>query len=304
MSIRLSLVNTYLRLFVRPALAKMKTPRDARRHMERSTALLPRVRSGIHISGDVIDGPGGPIPVEWVSRGRADRRKVVIYLHGGAHIIGSPRTHRSITTALARYTGLRVLVPDFRLAPEHPVPAAVDDAVAVYSALLVSGYRAECLALAGESSGGGMCFAVLLELERRGYPLPACVVAFSPWVDLTMSARSIKENAKREVMLPVERAAEIVGYYCGDGDRKAPVASPLFGAFHTPPPSLIFASRAEILLNDAMALAERLEAAGGDVTLDLCDGVPHAWPFFATVMPEAREALQKAAAFIRSRLHA
>lgn len=302
MSLRLSLVNTYLRLLVRPALARVKTPGDARRHMERGVKRLPLRLSGIHIAEDRIAGPGGPIPVEWVSSGRPDRRRVVIYLHGGAHIMGSPRTHRPITVSLARLSGLRVMVPDFRLAPENPVPAAVDDAVACYSALLAAGYAPGSIALCGESSGGGMCFAVLLELKRLGYPAPACVAAFSPWVDLTMRSNSVRDNAKRDVMLPVERVDEILGYYCGDGDRRDPVASPLYGTFQNPPPTLIQASRSEILLDDAMSLAERLREAGGEVTLELWDNTPHAWQFFAPILPEGREGLERAGTFLRKRL--
>ena len=303
MSIRLSFVNLYLKLFVRRALVHMKTPADARRHLERSAARLPVSLRDLNISADSVDGRGGAIPVEWISQGRARRDAIVIYLHGGAHIMGSPRTHRSITTRLARLTGARVMVPDFRLAPEHPAPAAVDDAVAAYTALLTAGYDASRIALSGESSGGGMCFAVLLELERLGYPQPACVAAFSPWVDLTMTSDSVRENAGREVMLPVARSGEVIGYYLGaEGERKNPMVSPLFGAFSAPPPTLIQASRAEILLDDATRMADHLRMAGGEVEIELWDTTPHAWQFFAPILPEGRDAMAKAGAFIRAHI--
>lgn len=303
MSLRLALLNAYLRAFVRPSLARVKTPQHARRDMERNTARLPVPMRGINLVAETLPGPGGPIPVEWVSAGRADRRRVLIYLHGGAYIMGSPRTHRMITTALARMSGMRVLVPDFRLAPEHPVPAGVEDTVAVYSWLLAQGYAPEGIAFVGESSGGGQCFATLVALERRGFPPPACVVAFSPWLDLTMGGKSVQTNARRERMLPAERAAEVVGYYIGESDPTDPIVSPLFGDGKTPP-VLIQASRAEILLDDAVRMAERLEAQGSDVTLDLWDSTPHAWQFFGAALPESREALRRAVVFLKEHLAA
>ena len=297
MSLRLSLLNAYLRTFVKPSLSRVKTPQIARAHMERSAGRLPVSMRGINLHEDSIPGPGGPIPAEWLSAGRADRRRVLIYLHGGAYIMGSPRTHRMITVALARMSGMRVLVPDFRLAPEFPVPAAVDDAVAVYSWLLAQGYEAGNIGFVGESSGGGQCFAALVSLLRRGFPPPACIAAFSPWVDLTMSGASVKANADRECMLPVSRAMEVVEYYLGGSDPNDPVTSPLFDE-GAAPPTLIQASRAEILLDDAVRMAERLERSGSDVTLELWDNTPHAWQFFGGYIPESKDALTKAVAFL------
>ena len=297
MSLRLSLLNAYLRTFVRPSLRRVPTPQIARAQMERSAARFPVSMRGINLHEDSIPGPGGPIPAEWLSAGRADRRRVLIYLHGGAYIMGSPRTHRMITVALARMTGMRVLVPEFRLAPEHPVPAAVDDAVAVYSWLLAQGYLPENIAFVGESSGGGQCFGALVALTRRGFPPPACIVAFSPWVDLTLSGASVVSNAGRECMLPAERATEVAAYYLGDSDPADPVTSPLFDE-GAAPPTLIQASRAEILLDDAVRMADRLDRCGSDVTLELWDKTPHAWQFFAGLIPESKDALTKAVTFL------
>jgi len=303
MSLRLSLLNAFLRAFVRPQLSRVKTPQAARRHMEKSAGRLPVSMKGINLNSEAIPGPAGPIPVEWLSAGRVERRRVLIYLHGGAYIMGSPRTHRMITTALARMTGMRVLVPDFRLAPEHPVPAGVEDAVAIYTWLLAQGYDAANIALVGESSGGGQCFATAIALREKGFPPPACIAAFSPWLDLTMSGGSVKTNAKRERMLPVERAEEVVGYYIGDSDPTDPITSPLFD--HGPmPPALIQVSRAEILLDDSIRMAERIEQSGGDVTLEQWENTPHAWQFFGSMLPEATDALTKATAFIHKHLDA
>ena len=303
MSLRLSLLNAYLRAFVRPKLSRVKSPQLARQHMEKSTARLPISMRGINLTSESIPGPAGPIPVEWLSSGRADRRRVLVYLHGGAYIMGSPRTHRMITTALARMTGMRLLVPDFRLAPENPAPCGIEDAVAVYTWLLAQGYDAANIALVGESSGGGQCFATAIALRDKGFPAPACIVAFSPWLDLTMSGDSVKTNAKRERMLPVERAEEVVGFYVGDGDPTAPMISPLFDDGPLPP-ALIQVSRAEILLDDSIRMVGRIEKSGGDASLEQWENTPHAWQFFGGYLPEAKDALQKATTYLRARLGA
>ena len=301
MSLRLKLANGYLRRFVRPSLKRVPGPVEARRRFERSARWLPVSTRGVRIAQERMEGPGGAFPVEWVSAAGAARRRIVLYLHGGAAVMGSPRTHRSVTVPLARACGARVLVPDYRLAPEHPAPAAAEDAVAAYTALIAAGYEARQIALAGDSSGGGLCFAVLARLRRLGFPSPGCIAAFSPWVDMTMTSDACRENGPRDAMLPIERAEEVVGYYAGGRAPDDPEVSPLFATYADPPPVLIQASRCEILRDDATAMAARLREAGGEVTLDLWDEPPHAWQFFAPFIPEAREALERAARFIVDR---
>ena len=302
MSIRLSLVNMYLRRLVRPQLAKIAEPEKARAHMRRSASMLPGQPRDVRYLVDQVTGPGGIIPVEWVSSGRADRWRIVLYLHGGAYLMGSPQTHRSITAQLARRTGMRVMVPDYRLAPEHPAPAAAEDALAAYTALLSQGYKAEEIAISGESAGGGLCFAMLVLAKAKGYPMPGCVVAFSPWLDLTHSGDSITTNAAIEAMLPAERVHEVAAFYIGDGRADDPVISPLFAEWVDPLPMLIEASNAEILRDDSVRMADKLRESGGDVTLELLDDAPHAWQFFAPILPEANESLERAARFIREKI--
>ena len=302
MSLRLSLANLYLRRFVRPVLARIAEPEAARRHLERSAALVPGLPRDARYLDDAVPGPGGAVPVEWVSCGRADRRRVVLYLHGGAYVMGSPKTHRSITAPLARLTGMRVMVPDYRLAPEHPAPAAVEDCLAAYATLLAQGYRADDIALAGESAGGGLVFALLLLAREKGYPSPGCVVAFSPWVDLAHTGPSIRDNARSEAMLPAERVDEVAAHYIGEGDPRDPLISPLYGAFSDPPPAFIAVGDTEILRDDALRLAERLRSAGGEVELHVEARAPHAWPFLGPHLPEARRSLSAAASFIGAKL--
>lgn len=302
MSFRLTLANLYLRRVVRPALAKLADPEAARRNMERSAALIPGVPREARYVADSVPGPGGAIPVEWVSCGRAARRRIVLYLHGGAYVMGSPKTHRSITAMLARLTGMRVMVPDYRLAPEHPAPAAVEDCLAAYAILLAQGYDARDIAVAGESAGGGLVFALVLLAQEKGYPLPACLVALSPWVDLAHTGDSIGENAACEAMLPAERVDEVAAFYIGGGNPRDPLISPLYGTYADPPPTFITVGEPEILRDDARRMAERLRAAGGEVVLHGIPDVPHAWQFFGPHLPEARASMEEAAAFIRIRL--
>ena len=256
----------------------------------------------MRITEDQVMGAAGPIPLEWVSSGIADRRRIIIYLHGGAYLMGSPQSHRSITRYLAKNTDFRVMVPDYRLAPESPAPAAVEDALSAYTHLLKQGYLPEEIAFSGESAGGGLCFALLLLALQKGFPAPGCVVAFSPWVDLTHSGESVVANAVCDVMLPAERIDEVAAFYIGKGNAADPLISPLSGDFSDPPPTLITASKTEILRDDAIRLAQKLRDAGGEVQLHLTENTPHAVEFFAPILPEARASLDRACSFIRANL--
>lgn len=304
--LRLRLLNLHLRLFMKSALRRTRDPAEMRRRFERSAAGFFKPPEGANFTADRVRRPGdcGSIEVLWASRGRPDRRKVILYLHGGAYLAGSIATHRHLGAALAGAAGVRLVLPEYRLAPEHRFPAALDDAMAVYEHLLESGYDGAEIALAGDSAGGGLVFSLLLLLSREGRPLPCCVVGFSPWVDLTGSQPSIERNAQRDVLLPARRLPEVVRFYLGEHDPADPLASPLFGDWSAPPPALVMVSRSEILLDEAVALADALRRAGGDVRLELWRGLPHAWPLFTGLLPEADRAVAQAGAFIARHLGA
>ncbi len=236
----------------------------------------------------------------WASAGRSAPGRAILYLHGGAYLAGSARTHRHLGAALAGAAGVRCLLPDYRLAPEHRFPAALDDAMAAYRHLLATGYDA--IAVAGDSAGGGLAFALLLRAARDGLPPPACIVGFSPWVDLTGRQPSLTRNARRDVMLPAGRIDEVIRFYLGDHDPTDPLASPLFGDWRDPPPALITASRSEILMDEATAIADALRRGGGDVQIELWRGLPHAWPIFIGLISEADETVAHAGAFIARHL--
>lgn len=303
MSLRLRLLNIWLRLVVKTSLARLKEPAEMRRQFERNAGRFFRPPEGSHFVGAQIRRPAGAradgtMVAEWASRGRPDRRRVILYLHGGAYLAGSIRTYRHLAAALAGAAGVRTLVPEYRLAPEHPFPAAVDDALAAYQHLLDAGYGAGGIALAGDSAGGGLVFALLLRIAAEGLPAPSCAVGFSPWVDMTGRAPSLRRNATRDMLLPGRRMPEVVAYYLREHDPEDPLASPIFGDWRDPPPALIMASRSEILVDDAVGMADALRRAGGDVGLELWRGLPHAWPLFIGLLPEADAAVARAGSFI------
>lgn len=309
MRLAVTALNLWLRLTVKSVLQRIQDPVALRIRMERDAAQYMRIPNGAHFIADVMRRAGQPrdvgmIDALWASCGRPDRRKVILYLHGGAYIAGSPRTHRHFAAAIAGAAGVRAVLPHYRLAPEHPFPAALDDALAAYRHLLAAGYEADEIALAGDSAGGGLAFALSLALEAQGLPPPACIVGFSPWADLTGTASSLRRNARRDSMLPPRRMAEVVGYYLADHDRTDPLASPAYGVWKAPPPAMILASRSEILVDDATRLAGQLRASGGDVHLELWRGLPHAWPIFTGRLAEADRAVSGAGAFLARHLRA
>lgn len=301
MSWRLTGLNLLLRLIEKPALARMREPVIARERLAREARRLNRRMPQTNVVADRIAGSTRDIPVEWVSRGRPDRRRVILYIHGGAFIMGSPETHRRTAAALAAAANARAVVPDYALAPEHPFPAAIRELREVYQALLAAGYRS--IAMAGDSAGGGLCFSLLREIQRAGLPPPAAIVAFSPWVDLTMRSASLYRNRRRDPMLPVGQFRRVAGFYLGGHSPADPLASPALATWRNPPPTLIQASRAEILEDDARAIADALRAGGGDVRLEWSPRTPHAWQFFADWLPEADAALSRAGAFLARRMN-
>jgi monoterpene epsilon-lactone hydrolase len=302
MSIQLALISTYLRLFQKPMLARAEDPVKVREKLERIAARWFRTPADANVFKDRIEGAAGPIPVEWISWGRPDRRNVLIYLHGGAYIMGSAAVYRHVCAALAKHAGVRVLAPDYRLAPESAYPAAVDDALACYRHLLSAGYEPERIAIAGDSAGGGLSFALLYAARQEGLPDPGCIAAFCPWLDMTMTQPSIKRNARKDPLLPASRFEDVRNFYLQGGDPTEPTASPLLADFPNPPPVLLQASRIELLEDEIGAMAEKLRESGGDVRLEWWRKAPHSWHLFAGMAPEADDAIRRAGMFIRSKL--
>ena len=224
--------------------------------------------------------------------------RIVLYLHGGGYLFGSPQTHRQVLLAMADAFQAPVYGLDYRLAPEHPFPAAVEDAATAYRWLLARHPQAS-IVLAGDSAGAGLAIATALGVRDAGLTRPAAIVAFSPYTDLAVTGASVESNAKSCAMFTPRGIHEAAAMYLAGADARDPRASPLYGDFNGLPPMLLFASRHEILRDDTLRIAERAAAAGVKVELIVRDRLPHVWPVFVTLLPEARDAFAIVKSFAR-----
>ena len=240
------------------------------------------------------------VPVEWVSASGADARRAVVYLHGGGYVIGSLNTHRSLASRISAASGARVMVVDYRLAPEHPYPAAVDDALTAYRWLFTQGIQPEHVAVAGDSAGGGLALALLMQIREHDLPMPAGGVLLSPWVDLEGTGATAAPGAVDDPMVTLEGLKGMAQTYAGDRVAE-PLASPLHGDLTGLPPLLIQVGTREVLLDDARRIKARAEAAGVEVTLEEEEGLVHVWQVFPDI-PESDSAVARIGAFIDHRL--
>lgn len=223
---------------------------------------------------------------------------VLVWFHGGGYVMGSPRGYAHAAAALSRALRMPVIVPDYRLAPEHPFPAALDDAAAVVDAV-VARYGAENVAVGGDSAGGGLTCAVLVHARQRGATLPAVAVAVSPLADFTASGASIESNRETDPVITARSLRNLAAAYLCDHDRSLPLASPVFADLAGLPPILFLASDSEILLDDAVRLDERVRAGGGISVLSVYPDTCHAWTLFTDFLPAAREGVAEISDFIR-----
>jgi monoterpene epsilon-lactone hydrolase len=239
-------------------------------------------------------------PGEWLRPPGAEPGRVVLYLHGGGYVIGSPRSHRHLAAAIAAAAGARALLLDYRLAPEHPFPAALEDATAAYRWLLEQGVAPGGIVIAGDSAGGGLTVATLLALREAKVPLPAAGVCISPWVDLTCGGASYRTKAASDPIVKQAAVAEMARAYLGAATPPTtPLASPLFADLRGLPPLLIHVGSEEVLLDDAVQLAERAKAAGVDATLEVYERMIHVWHWFLPMLDEAPAAVEAIGRFAR-----
>jgi phosphinothricin tripeptide acetyl hydrolase len=245
----------------------------------------------------------GGRPAEWIRPAGARSDTALLYLHGGGYVIGSPRSHRHLAEAIARAAGIPCLLPDYRLAPEHPFPAAVDDALAAYRSLIEQRKIAPgSIAIAGDSAGGGLTVVTLLSIRQAGLPMPGAAVCISPWTDLTCSAPSYETKAASDPLVMRPGITDMAKDYLGATDPRTPLASPVFADLRGLPPILIQVGSEEVLLDDATRLAERARAAGVDATLEVWDSMIHVWHWFLPWLDEAQSAVDKIGAHVRGRL--
>ena len=231
----------------------------------------------------------GGVPAEWIVAPGAVEQRVLLFLHGGAYVLGSVKTHRDLIGRLSRAAGVRALGLDYQLAPEHPFPAAVEDSTAAYRWLVANGTDPASIVVAGDSAGGGLVMATLLALRDAVDPLPAAGVCLSPWIDLVAQegeeSGSLQTSAKRHL---------------GGHDPRTPLASPLYADLRGLPLLLIHAGGSEDLLDDSTRLAERTRAAGVDTSLEVWDDMVHVWHLWAPILPEGQQAIERIGEFVRS----
>lgn len=228
----------------------------------------------------------------------------VLYLHGGAYRLGAPSTYRHFTWRVASAAQARALVIDYRLAPEHPFPAALEDAVSCYRWLLAEGADPRRFAVVGDSAGGGLTLALLLKLRDSGLPLPAAAVALSPWTDLASTGASLTLNAKSDAMVNAHDVPKFAADYLAGADPRDPYASPLYGDPSGLPPTLIQVGSDEVLRDDAVRMAKRMQHAHCQVELQIWPQMPHVWHLLAPILPEAREAITEIGKFMQRTLPA
>lgn len=270
--------------------------RKLRRTIARGGGKLP---AGV----DVVAQSVGGVPCERISWGAVDASRLLIYFHGGAYVAGSPPlSHRDLAARLSKVAAVPVLLVDYRLAPEHPWPAPLDDARAVYEAVLDSGIAPLRLAVGGDSAGGHLTLALLLQLRDDHRPLPAAAFCYSPWADLTHSGESFHRNAAADPMVPPAMLEEMAQLVAADLDRGDPLLSPVFGDYRGLPPLLVYVADNEVLLDDAARVREQALAAGVSVEYVVWPGVAHAFPVAAMFLPEGREAIERTAAFLGTHL--
>jgi len=273
-------------------------------------ASIEQLRAGLEVMAGAFAAPAdvssqcvdaGGVPAEWVVTPEAAPNRVIFYLHGGGYVMGSINTHRSLAVNLSRAAAARVLLVDYRLAPEHPHPAAVEDATAAYRWLLASGVAPSRIVIAGDSAGGGLTMATLVALRDAHTPLPAAGVCLSPWVDLEGLGDSMTSKAAVDPMVQRDPLKRMAAAYLGSHNARTPLAAPLYADLSGLPPLLIQVGTAETLLDDSTRLAERARKANVEVRLDPWEDMIHVFQAFAPLLPEAGQAIERIGAFVRER---
>lgn len=251
---------------------------------------------------EVEQGWAGEISGEWVRAKHARRDAVLLYLHGGGYVLGSSKSHRHIVAALSEASGMSVFAADYRLAPEDPFPAAVEDGLAAYKGLLDPGIDPGKIAIAGDSAGGGLTLATLLAARDKGLKMPACAVTISPWADLSQGGEAYRTRLQRDPMIRKEGLDGMAKAYLGNADPKTPHASPAFADFSGLPPLLIQVGTEEALHSDAEAVKARAEAAGVEVSFESWAGMIHVWHAFHPILSEGRDAIARIGSYLKAHI--
>jgi epsilon-lactone hydrolase len=271
------------------------TVQDMRANFEKMAGVFP-------VAVDVKCEPvnAGGVKSEWVTAPGADAGRAVLYLHGGGYVIGSINTHRALAARISTAAKARVLVIDYRLAPEHPFPAAVEDSVAAYRWMLAQGLKPSRIAVAGDSAGGGLTVATLVAIREAKLASPGAGVCLSPWIDLEGLGDSMKSKASVDPMVQKEALIEMAAQYLKGQNARSPLAAPLYADLAGLPPLLVQVGTAETLLDDSTRLAERARKAGVKVTLEPWENMIHVFQVFAPMLDEGQQAIEKIGEFVRA----
>ncbi len=297
-SLRARLTRALLRLRMR--FRKPDAPMSERRaRLDRMGGAIAAA-DGVRIVPDEVDGRYA----EWLIPEGAAEDETVLYLHGGAYTAGSCASHRNAVSHIARAAGIRLLMPEYRLAPEHPFPAALEDGLAAYRWLLQRGADPRKVILAGDSAGGGLALALMVAARDEGTPLPGAAALISAWTDLAATGGSLKSRNDKDPWFDADEIAPMARNYHQDTAPRHPLVSPLYASLEGLPPLMLQVGDHEVLLNDSTRLAEKAREAGVDVTLRVWQGMWHVWHFFVGRMPEAKQAVLEMAAFMEARMAA
>ncbi len=302
-SVRAQILSRYLRRRMKPLPLADMEPQKIRAVMDRAAS--PFLPPGVVIEPVSLHFDDALVSGEWLRpRSAPADQRIILYIHGGGYVFCTPKTHRPLTMRLASHTSRPVFSLDYRLAPEHPCPAAIEDALAAWNWLIAgqdgSERGADDIVIAGDSAGGGLCLALLQALKREGRQLPAGAILFSPWTDLAATGASISANADRDAMFHADALKRGGPRYAGALSLTDPRVSPLYGDCSALPPLLVFASEAEALRDDSTRLVEKVRSASGEVDFVLKSDLPHVWPLFAPLIPEATASIARSAEFVRS----
>lgn len=298
MSLQAIAIRFYLRHWFKRRLDPNAPASALRANVDDLVRRMPAPPAGVTVTRT----DAGGVPAEWVAASGADARRALVYCHGGGYASGSPASVRDLAWRLSEAARCRVLVLDYRLAPEHPFPAAIEDVASAYRHLLSSGFAPTSIAFAGDSAGGGLALGSLLKLRDDGAPMPAAACAFSPWTDLALTGDTVTTNRDADPMVLAEALASTAAWYLGSTPATSPYASPFYADARGLPPTLLHVGSTEVLLDDSRRLAENMKSANVDVDLRIWPDMPHVFQGFAMFLPEARAAIAEAGRFLDARM--
>jgi len=298
------LFNLNARYVQKPTLALVRPHWLMRKVADWNAFLMVKPPKGLRRRDVVLASEGAEVPASWLDLGNDTSRGVILYLHGGAFVLGTIRSYARMLADLADAAGMAGLFVDYRMAPEHPFPAGADDALTAYRALLEQGFAADRIALVGDSAGGNLALSLLHQIGQLGLPMPGAVGLMSPVVDLTLSSPSFEANRQSEMLVAPSWGRRGIEAYLAGGDAADPVASPIHGRFAGAPPVMFQVVKTEALYDETRRMAEKLRSDAVQVRVDEWADVPHVWHLNAGRSPEADKGVADLAEFLRQTIAA